>query len=121
MFSSRMTSRTARATGVLLLAGTGIVFTSAGPASAHGACRPPSDIQRVSGLKASGKVSCATARRVASAYDAHVMGTESFPGGQPVSVLGYTCRTSQVGHSSEETFSVRCSSGRGVVRFAWGV
>jgi hypothetical protein len=44
----------------------------------------------------------------------------SFPGGR-VAAAGYLCRTTAVGEAAEETFAVRCSSGRNVVRFAWGV
>ena len=91
---------------------------SAEPASAHGACRYGGD--RVTGLTASARVRCATARRVAGAYDSAVMQGGSFPGGR-LAVAGYSCRTTTVGEAAEETFSVRCSSGRNVVRFAWGV
>ena len=91
---------------------------SASPASAHGACRYTGE--RVTGVTASARVRCATARLVAGAYDSTVMQGGSFPGGH-VTVAGYTCRTTTVGHASEESSAVRCSSGRNVVRFAWGV
>ena len=88
------------------------------PASAHGACRTPTE--RVSGLTASAKVSCATARAVAAGYDAKLMAAQSFPGSR-MAVHGFRCVTNQVGQESEETFSVRCSGGPGTVRFEWGV
>lgn len=91
---------------------------SAEPASAHGTCRYSGD--RVTGLTASARVCCATARRVAGAYDTAVMQGGSFPGGR-VAVAGYSCRTTTVGDAAEETFTVRCSSGQHAVRFAWGV
>jgi len=91
---------------------------SAEPASAHGACRYGGD--RVTGLTASARVRCATAQRVAAAYDSAVMQGGSFPGGR-VAAAGYLCRTTAVGEAAEETFAVRCSGGRNVVRFAWGV
>ena len=91
---------------------------AARPAAAHGACRTP--VERVSGLKAGVKVSCATARAVAAGYDAKLMASQSFPGPR-TAVQGFRCVTNQVGHESEETFSVRCSGGRGTVRFKWGV
>lgn len=92
---------------------------SAPPASAHGACRYTGD--RVSGLTASARVSCATARRVAAAYDAAVMGEGSFPDGSRVPAAGFSCRTKPVGSESEESFTVRCARGGNIVRFAWGV
>ena len=91
---------------------------AAEPASAHGACRYTGD--RVTDLTAGARVRCATARRLAGAYDSTVMQGGSFPGGR-VAVAGYACRTTTVGNAAEETFTVRCTSGRNVVRFAWGV
>lgn len=91
---------------------------TAPPASAHGACRYGGE--RVTGLSASSRVSCNTARRVAAAYDAAVMGDGSFPGGR-VPAAGYSCRTTPAGDPSEETFTVRCTRSGNVVRFAWGV
>jgi hypothetical protein len=91
---------------------------STGPASAHGACRYTGD--RVTGLTASARVGCATAQRVAGAYDSTVMDGGSFPGGR-VAVAGYSCRTTTVGDAAEETSTVRCSRGRNAVRFVWGV
>lgn len=96
---------------------TGVAWVgTAPPASAHGACRYRGD--RVSGLAASAGVSCAAAQRVAAAYDAKVMNGGVFPSNGTVTAGKHSCRTSSVG---EEQFSVRCTSGANVVRFAWGV
>ena len=87
-----------------------------------GARRLPDE--RRAGVPAHGsaKVSCATARAVAVAvgYEAKLMASQSFPGSR-TAVHGFRCVTNQVGHESEETFSVRCSGGRGTVGFEWGV
>jgi hypothetical protein len=74
----------------------------------------------VSGLTASAGVGCATARRVASAYDTAVLSEGSFPAGS-LPVAGYRCHTTAVGGSEEEAFDVGCTGGNGVVRFGWGV
>ena len=106
----------------MLLAGAvtgGLGVAMAPPAAAHGACKYPGE--RVSRLTASGKVPCATARAVAAAYDAAQLSGGDFPDGAPVPSAGFSCRTTQVGDVSEESFSVRCAGRRGVVRFAWGV
>ncbi|MGI8685049.1 MAG: hypothetical protein ACR2MO_08195 [Acidimicrobiales bacterium] len=111
-----------RATAAVLVAGAMTVggsLMTAPPASAHGACRSPEG--RVSELVASARVGCATARRVAAAFDAAVLEGGAFPGDGRVAARGFACRAGGVGHESEESFSVRCSSGRNVVRFAWGV
>lgn len=114
----RTTSNAVAAAVVGLALGSG-PFAGA-PASAHGACR--TSAERVSRLTASAKVSCATARAVAVAvgYEAKLMASQSFPGSR-TAVHGFRCVTNQVGHESEETFSVRCSGGRGTVGFEWGV
>ncbi len=91
---------------------------TAEPASAHGRCR--SSEERVSELTASARVRCATARRVAIAYDTAVMRSGSFPGGR-VAAARYTCRTTSVGAAEQESFAVLCTTRGGVVRFAWGV
>lgn len=96
----------------------GMGATVAEPAAAHGACR--SATERVVQVTASTKVSCATARAVAAAYDAKVMAGGSFPGGR-MAVNGFGCVTSPAGAAAEETFSVRCTGRRGTVRFQWGV
>ena len=101
---------------VALALGSGVSL--AGPASAHGTCRTTTE--RVSRLTASARASCATARTVAAAYDAKVMAGGSFPGG-PMAVNGFRCVASPAGSAEEETFSVRCTGGRGTVRFQWGV
>lgn len=88
------------------------------PASAHGACRYRGE--RVSGLAASARVRCATARLVAAAYDTAVLSGASFPSGR-VPAAGYTCRSAAVGGPEEETFAVRCTRGGSVVHFGWGV
>lgn len=110
-------------TALALLATTAITggfgVGMASPASAHGACR--SATERVSGLTATAKVSCTTARKVAAGYDTEVMAGGAFPGGSRVSTRGFSCATTPVGHESEESFSVRCAGRRGVIRFAWGV
>lgn len=90
----------------------------AGPAAAHGACR--SSTERVARLTASTRVSCATARTVAAAYDANVMAGGSFPGGR-MAVNGFRCVTRPAGPAAEETSSVRCTGGRGTLHFQWGV
>ena len=97
----------------------GIGFGTASPAAAHGACRSP--VERVTDLRASRRVSCAGARKVAAAYDAKVMDSQSFPGGNRVKVRGFTCATTSTGHEAQESFSVRCATGRNVVSFQWGV
>ena len=111
------TTNNAVAAAVVGMALRSVLF-AATPASAHGACRTPTE--RVSGLAASAKVSCATARAVAAGYDAKLTAAQSFPGSR-MAVHGFRCVTNQVGHGSEETFSVRCSGGPGTVRFEWGV
>ena len=103
--------------GLTLVVATGVGMAS--PAAAHGACRPP--VERVSGLSASRMVSCGSARKVAAAYDAKVTDGGTFPGSGRIRAGGFSCATTPVGHDSEETFSVRCESRRGVVRFVWGV
>ena len=100
----------------VLALGSGVSL--AGPASAHGACRTTTE--RVSRLTASTKVRCATARAVAAAYDVKIMAGGSFPGGR-MAVNGFRCVTSPAGPAAEETFSVRCTGGRGTLRFHWGV
>ena len=93
----------------------------ASPAEAHGSCRSPTGVERVSELRGSGKVSCATARKVAVAYDRHVMQSQSFPGGGRVVAAGFACRA-RPAEQQEETFLVRCTGGNGkLVRFTWGV
>lgn len=88
------------------------------PASAHGACRHRGE--RVSGLTASARVRCATAQRVAAAYDTAVLRGGNFATGR-VPAAGYTCHTRPVGGPEEETFKVRCTRRGGVVHFGWGV
>jgi len=107
----------ALAAGFVMVVGTGLGL--ARPAAAHGACL--STVERVTDLSASRMVSCAEARKVAAAYDAKVMGGGSFPGKGRLAAEGFSCATTSVGHDSEESFSVRCGSRRGVVRFMWGV
>lgn len=109
-----------RAVGAVVAAALalGSAVAGAGPAAAHGACRSGSE--RVYGLTASAKVSCATARAVAAAYDARIMAGGSFPGGR-TDVNGFRCAANLAGPEWEEAFAVRCTGGRGVVRFEWGV
>lgn len=114
------TGSTRRVMAAVLLAGTmGASTFTAGPAAAHGTCRTPEG--RVTGLVASAGVRCGTARRVAAAFDAKVLEGGEFPAGTAVAAQGFACRTAGVGDKSEESFSVRCTSGRKMVRFAWGV
>ena len=103
--------------GCALVAATAVGLAS--PAAAHGACS--STVERVTDLSASRRVSCGAARKVAAAYDARLMVGGSFPDKGRVAAGGFSCATTSVGHDSEESFSVRCSSRRGVVRFVWGV
>ena len=109
--------------GSAFLAGFALVVAAgvglASPAAAHGAC--PSTVDRVADLSASRRVSCSAARKVAAAYDAKVIAGGSFPGNGRVAAGGFSCATTSVGPDSEESFSVRCGSRRGVVRFVWGV
>lgn len=93
-------------------------LATAGPASAHGACRFTGE--RVSGLTASARIGCATARRVAAAFDRAVMRGGTFPEGR-LRAAGYNCRTRADGPPEQETSTVRCTRGGNVVRFAWGV
>lgn len=93
----------------------------AGSASAHGACRAPAEVERVSQLRAGSRTSCATARSVAAAYDEKVMAGGSFPARQPLRVKSFRCTTVPAGPSEEETFEVRCSSRKMLVQFMWGV
>lgn len=88
------------------------------PASAHGACRYRGD--RVSGLTASARVRCATARLVATAYDTAVMKDGSLAP-ERVRAAGHNCHTTPVGGPEEETFEVRCTRCGSVVHFGWGV
>ncbi len=113
----RISRASAFLAGFTLVVASGLGLAS--PAAAHGACRPT--VERVSDLSASRKVSCGAARKVAAAYDAKVMAGGSFPGQGRVAARGFSCATISVGHDWEESFSVRCASGRGVVRFVWGV
>ena len=103
--------------GFALVVATGVGLAS--PAAAHGACG--STVERVTDLSASRRVSCGAARKVAAAYDAKVIAGGSFPGNGRVAAGGFSCATTSVGPDSEESFSVRCGSRRGVVRFVWGV
>lgn len=105
------------AAAVVVAAGTGLGASN--PVAAHGACR--STTERVTGLSASGRITCGAAQRVAAAYDTAVMTGRSFPGAGALAVEGFRCTTTSVGHESEETFSVRCAGRRGEIRFAWGV
>ena len=109
--------------GSALLAGFALVVATgvglASPAAAHGDCR--STVERVSDLSASRRVSCRTARKVAAAYDAKVMKGGSFPGKGRVRAGGFSCSTTSTGQDSDESFSVRCATRRGAVRFVWGV
>lgn len=111
---------------VMKFAVAGVVATSAplmfaGTASAHGACRAPAEVERVSQLRAGSRTSCTTARSVAAAYDEKVMAGGSFPDRQPLRVRGFRCTTTPAGPSEEETFKVRCLFRKMVVRFMWGV
>ncbi len=108
---------TAFLAGLIVVVGTGLGLAS--PAAAHGACRPTVD--RVTDLSASRRVSCGAARKVAAAYDAKVLAGGSFPDEGAIAAGGFSCATTSLGHDSEESFSVRCGSRRGVVRFMWGV
>ena len=109
--------------GSVFLAGFALVVATsvglASPAAAHGDCRSP--VERVTDLSASRRVTCGAARKVAAAYDTKVMQGGSFPGQGRVKARGFSCATTSTGHESEESFSVRCTSRRGVVRFVWGV
>lgn len=94
---------------------------AASPAAAHGACRRPAGVDRVSGLNASARVSCATARQVAAAYDQRVMQGGQFPGQERIRAKGFACVT-RPAPGQEETFQVKCTARGGkVVRFTWGV
>lgn len=117
MSIQRISRASALLAGSALVVATGLGWAS--PAAAHGACRPT--VERVSDLNASRKVSCGQARKVAAAYDAKVMAGGSFPGQGRVAARGFSCATTSVGHDWEESFAVRCTSPRGVVRFVWGV
>ncbi len=103
--------------GFALVVATGVGLAS--PAAAHGDCR--STVERVTELSASRRVSCGAARKVASAYDSKVMRGGSFPADGRVKAAGFSCATASTGHDSDESFSVRCATRRGVVRFVWGV
>ena len=114
--------RVGRAAAAVVLAGTVVAGSSmltAVPAAAHGACRSPEG--RVEALVASSRVRCGTAQRVAAAFDAAVLQAGSFPAGGQIEARGFTCRAAGVGHEAEESFSVRCTSSRNLVRFTWGV
>ena len=80
-------------------------------------------LERVSGLGALG-ADCQTAREVAAAYDAEVMGAGSFPDDGTVAVAGgWSCRSAP-SMDSEETFEVLCDKGDPrieAVTFSWGV
>ena len=105
-----------------LVASALVVAASVGlpsPAAAHGDCR--STVERVTDLSASRRVSCGAARKVAAAYDSKVMKSGSFPGEGRIKAVGFSCTTTSTGHDSNESFSVRCATRRGVVRFVWGV
>lgn len=117
-----MSSSSKKGVTILALAGllaVPVPVIGASSASAHGTCRPGTE--RVSELVASRGVSCATARQVAAAYDAAVMSGGEFPSRKPVAARRFSCRTTTVGHPSEESFTVLCRQGRLTVRFAWGV
>ena len=107
---------------VMGLAGVALVAVAA-VATGQQAATPATcsyDGDRVSGLTASAGVGCATAQRVASAYDTAVLNEGSVPAGS-LPAAGYRCLTTGVGGSEEETFQVRCTGGNGVVHFGWGV
>lgn len=103
---------------IAVILGAAVWVAAEQPASAHGACRYGGE--RVSGITASAWVRCATAQRVAAAYDRAVLVGGSFPSGR-VRAAGYTCATTPLGGPEEETFTVRCARRGGVVHFGWGV
>lgn len=118
----RFTKSMCRAAAAAVLAGAlgaGASAITPLPATAHGACQSPSE--RVTALVTSARVRCATAQGVAKAFDTVVAQGGEFPGNGRVRAQGFSCRVSAVGHESEESSAVRCTSGRNVVRFAWGV
>ena len=95
--------------------------TAADAPTAGSSCED--SIERVDSLGALG-ADCETARRVATAYDAKVIGGGTFPENAPLAVAGDWLCASKVSAESQETFDVLCDKGDPsleAVTFTWGV
>ncbi|OJH33524.1 hypothetical protein [Cystobacter ferrugineus] len=64
-------------------------------------------------------LACEEAKEVAQAYDDMLNDKSSFPSTKvPMEVRGFSCRSRSVGY---ESYKVRCTKGRQVIEFDWGV